>query len=165
MNSDNTWSALRKDVYIYTDGGCHGNPGPGAWAALLRWQGQEKGFSGFDPQTTNNRMELMAAIHGLGQLKRPMTVQLYSDSQYVVKGMTSYITDWRCNNWQTAIKKKIKNLDLWQELDRLNQKHHVTWHWVRGHNGHLENEYVDGLVQKTIKTHLDKAASSSHVIL
>lgn len=144
---------MNKDVYIYTDGGCHGNPGPGAWAALLRWQDQEKELSGFEQETTNNRMELTAAIQALQHLKRPMTVHLYSDSQYVVKGMTTYIIDWRQNDWQVAIKKKIKNLDLWQKLDELSIHHSVTWHWVRGHNGHPENEYVDGLVQKEIAKH------------
>ena len=146
---------MNKDVYIYTDGGCHGNPGPGAWAALLRWQDQEKELSGFEQETTNNRMELTAAIQALRHLKRPMTVHLYSDSLYVVKGMTTYITDWRQNDWQAAIKKKIKNLDLWRKLDELNMHHTVKWHWVRGHNGHPENEYVDGLVQKEIIKHTE----------
>ena len=146
---------MNKDVYIYTDGGCHGNPGPGAWAALLRWQDQEKELSGFEQETTNNRMELTAAIQALQHLKRPMTVHLYSDSQYVVKGMTTYIIDWRQNDWQVAIKKKIKNLDLWRKLDELSTHHSVTWHWVRGHNGHPENEYVDGLVQKEIIKHTE----------
>ncbi|MAP24160.1 MAG: ribonuclease HI [Rickettsiales bacterium] len=146
---------MNKDVYIYTDGGCHGNPGPGAWAALLRWQDQEKELSGFEQETTNNRMELTAAIQALQHLKRPMTVHLYSDSQYVVKGMTTYIIEWRQNDWHAAIKKKIKNLDLWQKLDELSTHHNVTWHWVRGHNGHPENEYVDGLVQKEIIKHTE----------
>jgi ribonuclease HI len=146
---------MNKDVYIYTDGGCHGNPGPGAWAALLRWQDQEKELSGFEQKTTNNRMELTAAIQALQHLKRPMTVHLYSDSQYVVKGITTYINDWRQNDWHTAIKKKIKNLDLWRKLDELNAHHTVKWHWVRGHNGHPENEYVDGLVQKEIIKHTE----------
>lgn len=138
---------------IYTDGGCHGNPGPGAWAALLRWGQKQKELSGFEADTTNNRMELTAVIEALKAVTRPSQIELYSDSQYVVKGMTSYIEGWRQNNWQVAEKKKIKNLDLWQALDQVQKPHRVSWIWIRGHNGHPENEYVDGLVQKVLNSH------------
>ncbi len=144
---------MNKILYIYTDGGCHGNPGPGAWAGLLRWQGKEKELTGFDAQTTNNRMELTAVIKSLEAVSRPTTIEVYSDSQYVIKGMSDYIHTWKQDNWRVAAKKKVKNLDLWQALDAAAAPHTITWHWVRGHNGHPENEYVDDLVQKTILAH------------
>lgn len=142
-----------KTLYIYTDGGCHGNPGPGAWAGLLKWKGKEKEISGFEEHTTNNRMELSAVIKSLEAVSRPIPIEVYSDSQYVIKGITEYIHGWKKNDWQAAEKKKIKNLDLWKDLDHVASKFSISWHWVRGHNGHPENEYVDALVQKTIQEH------------
>tara|TARA_Y100000588_G_C14138264_1_gene874844 strand:- start:699 stop:1139 length:441 start_codon:yes stop_codon:yes gene_type:complete len=136
---------------IYTDGGCHGNPGPGAWAAILKWGNAEKLLSGYVPHTTNNRMEVSAAIEALKVLKRPVEVALYSDSQYLIKGITDYIHNWKRDNWQVAEKKRIKNLDLWKMLNPLVEKHLLTWHWVRGHSGHFYNEKVDKIVQETIK--------------
>jgi ribonuclease HI len=140
-----------EDVEIFTDGGCIGNPGPGGWAALLRYKGIEREFAGFDPETTNNRMEMMAAIQGLEALKRPMKVQLYTDSTYLKDGISKWIFNWKQNNWRTSDKKPVKNQDLWERLDALTHLHQVTWNWVKGHAGHVENERVDQLVQEVIK--------------
>ena len=130
-------------VEIYTDGACRGNPGPGGWAALLRFNKAEKIISGAEEETTNNRMELMAAIHGLEALSRECAVKLTTDSKYVMQGITSWLSTWRGNNWRTSQKKPVKNVDLWQRLDSSAQKHQVEWSWVKGHSGHLENERVD----------------------
>jgi ribonuclease HI len=130
-------------VEIYTDGACRGNPGPGGWAALLRFNGAEKIISGAEEETTNNRMELMAAIHGLEALSRACSVKLTTDSKYVMQGITSWLTTWKGNNWKTSQKKPVKNVDLWQRLDSSVEKHRVEWCWVKGHSGHLENERVD----------------------
>ena len=132
-----------KLVEIYTDGACRGNPGPGGWAALLRFNSAEKIISGAEEETTNNRMELMAAIHGLESLSRECTVQLTTDSKYVMQGITSWLNAWKGNNWKTSQKKPVKNVDLWQRLDSSVQKHRVELFWVKGHSGHLENERVD----------------------
>ncbi len=131
------------DVEIYTDGACRGNPGPGGWAALLRFGEREKLLNGFDPDTTNNRMELQAAIEGLNALKRPCRVRLTTDSEYVRQGVTQWLPRWKANGWRTSQKKPVKNQALWQALDALVQKHEVQWHWVKGHSGHPENERVD----------------------
>lgn len=141
---------MSNTVEIFTDGACSGNPGPGGWGALLRWQGHEKMLSGFEKNTTNNRMELMAAIMSLQQLKRPCKVDLTTDSQYVRQGITQWISQWRTNGWRTAGKADVKNKDLWQILDALTQKHQITWHWVKGHNGHVENEVADRLAREAI---------------
>ncbi len=133
-------------VEIYTDGACSGNPGPGGWGAVLRYGGHEKELSGGEAETTNNRMELMAAIKALEALKRKSTVDLYTDSTYVKQGITEWIHGWKAKNWP----QRIKNKDLWQELDSLNQKHDVRWHWVKGHAGHPENERADSLAVSAI---------------
>ncbi|WP_019645730.1 ribonuclease HI [Novispirillum itersonii] len=134
-------------VEIYADGACSGNPGPGGWGAVLRWRGHEKELNGGEPDTTNNRMELMAVIESLKVLKRPMTIDVYTDSTYVQKGMTEWIWGWRRNNWRTADKKPVKNADLWQMLDAEARRHTVRWHWVKGHAGHPENERADALAR------------------
>ena len=130
-------------VEVFTDGACRGNPGPGGWAALLRAGEHEKLISGAEPETTNNRMELMAAIRGLEQIRRPSQVKLTTDSEYVRQGITQWIERWRANGWKTAGRKPVKNQDLWQRLDAAVQQHQVSWFWVKGHSGHEENEIVD----------------------
>jgi ribonuclease HI len=137
-------------VRIFTDGACRGNPGPGGWAALLRAGDREREISGAEPHTTNNRMELLAAIRALEALRRPCEVDLYTDSQYVRNGMTTWLKDWKRRNWRTADRKPVKNVDLWQELDALVGRHRIAWHWVRGHAGHEENERVDRLANEAI---------------
>ena len=137
-------------VEIFTDGACRGNPGPGGWAALLRYGGAEKTIRGAEYVTTNNRMELMAAIEGLAALKRPSVVSLTTDSQYVRQGITQWIQGWRRRGWRKANKQPVLNQDLWQRLDELNQRHDVAWHWVKGHSGHAENEAVDGAANAAI---------------
>ncbi|MCX8501500.1 MAG: ribonuclease HI [Alphaproteobacteria bacterium] len=140
-------------VAIYTDGACSGNPGPGGWAALLRWRGAEKEISGGEAITTNNRMELTAVIIALESLKRPMIIDLYSDSQYVINGATKWMSGWRANQWRGADKKPVKNPDLWQRLEAAMSRHEsIDWHWVRGHDGHPENERVDQLAREAIRT-------------
>ncbi len=130
-------------VEIFTDGACRGNPGPGGWAALLRAGSNEKLISGGERDTTNNRMELMAAIAGLEALTKSSRVELTTDSQYVRQGITQWIDGWRANGWRTSQKKPVKNQDLWQRLSDVVQQHQVNWHWVKGHSGHPENERVD----------------------
>ncbi len=137
-------------VWLFTDGACKGNPGPGGWGALLRYKGVEKTLRGGEPHTTNNRMELKAVIEGLKALKRPSRVRIVTDSQYVKNGMERWIHNWKRNGWRTADKKPVKNADLWQELDRLVNRHRVEWEWVRGHSGHPENERVDALANRAI---------------
>ena len=132
-------------VHVWTDGACLGNPGPGGWGALLRWNGRERELSGGEAETTNNRMELMAAIQALETLKRPCEVVLTTDSQYVRKGITEWMTNWKKNGWRTASKKPVKNAELWQRLDRARERHQVQWDWVKGHSGHPENERADEL--------------------
>jgi ribonuclease HI len=134
-------------VDIFSDGACLGNPGPGGWAALLRFGATEKELSGGAPMTTNNRMELTAPIEGLNALKRACRVRITTDSQYVQKGITAWIHGWKRKGWKTADKKPVKNADLWQALDEAQSRHQVTWHWVRGHAGHVENERVDQLAR------------------
>ena len=142
-------------VEIYTDGACRGNPGPGGWGAILRYNSQEKELWGGEDATTNNRMELMAAIRALEALKRPSQVKLYTDSIYVMKGITAWIHDWKKKGWRTADKKPVKNEDLWRQLDQLAAKHDIQWHWVRGHAGHPENERADQLANKGIPSAAD----------
>lgn len=132
-------------VDAFTDGACLGNPGPGGWGVILRWQGQEKELSGGEKLTTNNRMEMMAAIEALKALSRASEVRLYTDSQYVKKGITEWIHGWKKNGWRTSGKEPVKNADLWRELDALVVTHRVAWHWVKGHAGHPENERADRL--------------------
>nr|VFK17100.1 MAG: ribonuclease HI [Candidatus Kentron sp. LFY] len=137
-------------VEIFTDGACRGNPGPGGWGVLLRYRGQEKTLSGAERFTTNNRMELMAAIAGLAALKRRCRVKLTTDSQYLRDGITRWIPTWKRKGWQTVNKTPVKNQDLWQRLDALSSHHDVSWTWVRGHHGHAENERVDALAKKAL---------------
>ena len=132
-------------VTIYTDGACSGNPGPGGWGAILRWNGTEKELKGGEPDTTNNRMELMAAIQALEALTRGVTADLYTDSTYVQKGITEWIHGWKKRGWKTAAKKPVKNDDLWRRLDEAVARHDVKWHWVKGHAGHPGNERADEL--------------------
>jgi len=132
-------------IEIFTDGACLGNPGPGGWGVLLRWRNEERELSGGEPDTTNNRMELMAAIQGLESLKRASTVTLTTDSTYVKDGITKWIHGWKKKGWKTAAKKPVKNVDLWQRLDAATADHMVDWRWVKGHSGHAENERVDEL--------------------
>lgn len=134
-------------VEIYTDGACLGNPGPGGWAAVLRYSGQEKELVGAESQTTNNRMEMMAALAALEALKRPCEVDLYTDSQYVRQGMIEWLPNWKRRGWKTASGGAVKNQDLWQRLDEARLKHDVQWHWVKGHAGHADNERVDQLAR------------------
>lgn len=138
-------------VELYTDGACSGNPGPGGWGALLRYKGTEKELSGAEPDTTNNRMELMAAIEGLKAVKRTCDVTLYTDSKYVLQGVTEWMDGWKSRGWKTADKKPVKNQDLWMALDEQVNRHHIKWQWVKGHNGHIENERVDELARMAIK--------------
>lgn len=143
-------------VEIYTDGACRGNPGPGGWGALLRYDGTEKTLYGGETNTTNNRMELMAAIQALSALKRPCRVELTTDSQYVRKGITEWMADWKRRGWKTAAKKPVKNRDLWEQLDALVEQHDICWHWVRGHSGHAENEQVDALANQGIDEMMER---------
>lgn len=134
-------------VELFTDGACLGNPGPGGWGTLLRFNGTEKEMAGGENDTTNNRMEMQAVIEGLNALTRPCIVTVYTDSQYVQKGITEWINGWKARGWKTASKKPVKNADLWRALDEAQAKHHVTWQWVKGHSGHPENERVDDLAR------------------
>ncbi|MCP4329002.1 MAG: ribonuclease HI [Alphaproteobacteria bacterium] len=138
-------------VDIYTDGACSGNPGPGGWAAVLDYRGHRRELSGSSPDTTNNRMELMAAIAALEALKRPMTVRVHTDSTYVKDGITVWIKDWQARGWKTAAKKPVKNRELWERLLAALGRHKVQWHWVRGHDGHPENERADTLARAAIE--------------
>jgi ribonuclease HI len=138
-------------VEIFTDGACSGNPGPGGWAALLRTKGVEKCLSGGEAQTTNNRMEMTAAIMALEALKRPCRVSLTTDSQYMMKGMTEWIKNWKRRGWKTADKKPVKNTDLWKRLDKAVARHEVDWYWIKGHNNHVENEKVDSLARQALE--------------
>lgn len=137
-------------VIIHTDGACSGNPGPGGWGAILSFGDKEKGLKGSEAHTTNNRMELMAAISALEALKKPCRVDLHTDSQYVQNGISSWIKGWKKNGWRTADKKPVKNVDLWQRLDGALANHDVHWHWVKGHVGHELNERADQLARDAI---------------
>ena len=139
-----------QEVTIYSDGACKGNPGPGGWGAVLVAGGHEKELFGGESPTTNNRMELMAVIEALRALKRPCIVNIYPDSQYVQKGISEWIHGWKARGWKTADKKPVKNADLWQALDEAQKPHRITWHWVRGHNGHPGNERADALANRGV---------------
>ncbi len=145
MNKQN-----KEIVEIFTDGACRGNPGPGGWGVLLRFKGKEKELYGGEKGTTNNRMELMAAIRAMESLTRPCQVRLTTDSQYVMKGITEWLAGWKKRGWKTASKQPVKNVDLWQRLDKALAPHDVKWKWVRGHTGHPENEKADQLANKGI---------------
>jgi ribonuclease HI len=143
-------------VEIYTDGACRGNPGPGGWAALLVCGAERREVSGAELATTNNRMELMGAIGGIGALKRRCAVKLYTDSKYVMQGYTEWLPGWKKRGWLTAGREPVKNRDLWEQLDAAAAAQDIEWHWVKGHSGHEENEYVDGLANKAIDQLLAK---------
>ncbi len=134
-------------IEIFTDGACSGNPGPGGWGAVLRFRDKTREMHGFEPETTNNRMELMAAIQALEALKRPVRVRLYTDSTYLRDGVTQWLPNWKANGWKTANKKPVKNQDLWQRLETALGAHEVEWHWVKAHAGHPENERADELAR------------------
>ncbi|MCB1792106.1 MAG: ribonuclease HI [Gammaproteobacteria bacterium] len=138
-------------VRLFTDGACKGNPGPGGWGAVLQFGGHEKELFGGEATTTNNRMELTAVIEGLNALKRPCAVEITTDSQYVKNGITQWIHNWKQNGWRTAARKPVKNDDLWRRLDEAVRQHQVTWHWVKGHSGHAENERADALANRGIE--------------
>lgn len=140
----------KKHIAIFTDGSCRGNPGPGGWAALLRYNQHEKTISGALIHTTNNRMELTAVIKALDLLKEPCVIDLTTDSEYVKNGITKWMQGWKAHNWRKGTKHEVKNADLWHTLDELVQKHTIKWHWVRGHSGHYENEIVDDLAKLAI---------------
>ena len=142
---------MTESIDIFTDGACSGNPGPGGWGALLRLNGTEKELSGYDPATTNNRMELMAVIEALRAIKRPVAARIHTDSQYVQKGISEWIHGWKKRGWLTADHKPVKNADLWKALDALTLGHELEWLWVRGHAGHVENERVDALARRAIE--------------
>jgi ribonuclease HI len=148
-------------VEIFTDGACSGNPGPGGWGALLRYKSVERELSGGEPATTNNRMEMMAAIAALEALTRPSTVHLTTDSVYLRDGITKWIHGWKRNGWRTADKKPVKNVDLWQRLETALARHRVAWHWVKGHAGHPENERADALARAEIRKLRDGGAAAA----
>jgi len=141
---------MKKHVVIFTDGACRGNPGPGGWGVLMRYGQHEKKMYGAEPDTTNNRMELTAAIQALLLLKEPCVIEIHTDSQYVQKGITLWLPQWKKNHWKKADKKPVKNADLWQELDKLVIHHQISWHWVKGHSGHVENDIADALANQAI---------------
>lgn len=145
---------MTQKVEIYTDGSCSGNPCPGGWGVILRYKNKEKELSGFEAMTTNNRMELRAAIEGIKALTRSIKIEVYTDSQYLRDGITKWLFQWKKNNWRLSNKSPVKNQDLWEELDILTQNHDVSWHWVRGHSGHPENERADSLARQAIENAL-----------
>jgi ribonuclease HI len=151
-------TAKTPSVEIFTDGACSGNPGPGGWGAILRSGGHEKELHGGEEHTTNNRMELMAAISALEALKKPSHVDLHTDSEYVKNGITAWIHNWKRNGWRTADKKPVKNAELWQRLEQALERHEVKWHWVKGHAGHPENERADELAREGMKPFLRSKA-------
>lgn len=136
---------------MYTDGACRGNPGPGGWGVLMNYRDTEKTLNGFDPQTTNNRMELTAVIEGLQALKRSCDIDLNTDSKYVLQGITEWIDKWKSNGWKTAAKKQVKNVDLWEKLEQQKDRHRIVWRWVKGHSGNRGNEIADRLANQAIE--------------
>ena len=145
---------MNNTIYIYTDGACKGNPGPGGWGTLLIYEGIKKELYGFNPETTNNIMELTAVIESLKSIKRKHLIIITTDSTYVKDGITDWIESWKTNNWRTANKKPVKNKELWMELDALSEKYDITWEWVKGHSGHPQNERADYLANKAIEENL-----------
>jgi len=141
-------------VLMYTDGACRGNPGPGGWGVWMQYREHIKELCGGEADTTNNRMELMAAIQGLEALTRPCDIDLYTDSQYVRKGISEWLENWKARGWRTAAKKPVKNADLWQRLDAATQQHKIAWHWVKGHSGDVHNERADALANQGLEQHL-----------
>ncbi|MDY0009954.1 MAG: ribonuclease HI [Bdellovibrionales bacterium] len=151
---------MNKQVDLFTDGACSGNPGPGGWGALLRYGAHEKELGGGAEETTNNRMEMTAVIEGLRALSQPCRVTLHTDSKYVMDGVTKYMHNWKRNGWRTADKKEVKNRDLWEEIDAQLQKHDVKWIWVKGHAGHVENERVDAIARAHVPA---RTAAASNI--
>jgi len=149
-NASSRWTIQMKKVVIHTDGACEGNPGPGGWAAILRHGAIAKELSGSEPATTNNRMELTAAIAALRALKEPCEAELFTDSEYLRDGITSWVASWKARNWRTADRKPVKNEDLWRQLDEICSRHKVQWHWLKGHAGHSDNERCDELARAEI---------------
>ena len=145
-----------KRVEIFTDGACSGNPGPGGWGAILRYGEREKEMCGGEPLTTNNRMEMMAAIQAIEALSQSVEAHIHTDSQYLQLGITSWLANWKRRGWKTADKKPVKNVDLWQRLEKALTSHHIHWHWVKGHAGHAENERADELARKGMEPFLKK---------
>lgn len=145
------------DVTLYTDGACRGNPGPGGWGAILQYGSNERELSGFESDTTNNRMEMTAAIRGLEALTRSCDVDVYTDSVYLRNGITQWLQGWKDRGWRTASRKPVKNVDLWRCLDEVVSRHRVRWHWVKGHSGHPGNERADALANRAIDEHLGDA--------
>lgn len=137
-------------VIAYTDGACRGNPGPGGWGVYLRWGSHERELKGAEPETTNNRMELRAAIEALNALTRPCRIELYTDSEYLRKGITEWLAAWKRRGWKTAARKPVRNRELWERLDELQARHRVSWHWVKGHSGNPGNERADALANEAI---------------
>lgn len=156
-----TPAAARKAVIAYTDGACRGNPGPGGWGALLRWNDQVKELCGGESRTTNNRMELTAAIAALEALRQPCAVTLHTDSVYVMQGLTQWLPGWKARGWRTAERKPVKNQDLWQRLDAAAARHAVDWRWVKGHSGDAGNEAADRLANRGLDEHLLRQAGSA----
>lgn len=148
---------MTNKVVMYTDGACRGNPGPGGWGVILSYRDQNKTLSGYEPQTTNNRMELTAAIEGLRALSRTCDIELNTDSKYVLQGISEWIESWKTNGWKTAAKKPVKNVDLWQLLDEQVKKHRIKWHWVRGHTGIEGNERADQLANVAIDQAMEES--------
>ena len=146
-------------VEIFTDGACSGNPGPGGWGAILRWKGEEKELFGGETETTNNRMEMMAVLRALKALTRPCAIDLYSDSRYVIDGMTKWITGWQKKGWINASKKPVRNADLWHDLIEAAAPHDIAWHWVRGHSEHPENDRADALANRGVDVALGRPAA------
>ena len=155
-----TYSTQLKTITIYTDGACRGNPGPGGWGALLHWNGHDKKLSGGETLTTNNRMELMAAISALESLREPCAVTLYTDSVYVKQGLNEWLPGWKLRSWRTADKKPVKNQDLWQRLDAAAARHQIDWRWVKGHAGDPGNEAADRLANEGLEAHLRAGAAA-----
>jgi ribonuclease HI len=147
-------------VEAYTDGACSGNPGPGGWGVVLRWGTTEKELSGGEDETTNNRMELMAAIAALEALKRPVAIDIWTDSTYVKDGITKWMHAWKQRDWRTADRKPVKNRDLWERLDQATTRHDVAWHWLKGHAGHEENERADRLAREAVPAKDDRSAET-----
>jgi ribonuclease HI len=151
-------------VFLYTDGACQGNPGPGGWAAILIWNEKEKVVSGFSENTTNNKMEMTAIIEGMKVLKKSCNVKIITDSQYVMHGFTkNWISTWQKNNWKTSKKEPVKNQDLWMELYRLTKTHNTSWEWVKGHSGNAYNERCDAYAKKAIEEHIKLGTKAQHL--
>ncbi|CBI76040.1 ribonuclease H [Bartonella clarridgeiae 73] len=151
----------KKVIEIYTDGACSGNPGLGGWGAILRWNGYERELYGGEVYTTNNQMELMAAIRALNVLKESCSVELYTDSAYVRNGISTWLEGWKKNNWRTASKNPVKNMKLWQALDDVCSRHDIKWHWIKGHAGHPDNERADALARKAITEYRENGRFSA----